>query len=910
MPSLALTPRGHLLFEAATDAAVPDGLAHTLERAFGRGSGHGLFELGAVEVGTALPADLGYWRDFAAQFVTALCAHPDHDAPDASIPAPSAAELSTRAAAAPPMPGAEYLDASVLERLWGEIAAAFRSELATSKASVQAFLQQKNAAWHLVGRVHFNLAENRGDADAPFAFLATYTTHLSNGTKAQHLPLGRALTDYAGAANTSRLLSLLLPVQRASAECAWLQSMVESGEIYHPLRWTPAEAFRLLTDTPRLESAGVMVRVPSAWRARRAPRPQVTATVGGKPPSGLGTDALLDFEMSVSLDGEALSSEEIQQLLDATHGLHLVRGRWVEVDPARLRRMLDEFRAMETVAAKDGLSFGAAMRLLAGAHAPEGAVADAPDWSQVVAGPWGATTPASLRDPSQLARVDPGDALKATLRPYQHVGVRWLHLLSSLGLGACLADDMGLGKTMQVLALLLVLKRNASVPRDGTSCGSGSARVMRDEPRQASLLVAPASLLANWASEVERFAPSLNAIVVHPSTVDREALRTLDEKRLAGHDLVITSYGTLRRVPALLSMPWRLAILDEAQAIKTPGARQTRAVKQLKARARLALSGTPVENRLGDLWSIFDFLNPGLLGSGQAFSAFAKRLSAQPHQGYAPLRALVRPYILRRLKTDASVIADLPDKTELKAFCHLTRRQAALYQQAVTDLATELARAEGMTRRGVVLASLMRLKQICNHPSQWLGDDAWHEADSGKLARLREIAEVIADKQEKVLVFTQFKEMTAPLAAFLASVFGRPGLVLHGATAVGTRQKLVTRFQDDERVPFFVLSLKAGGAGLNLTAASHVVHFDRWWNPAVENQATDRAFRIGQTKNVLVHKFVCRGTIEERIDQLIESKRQLSQDLLERGGDVLVTEMDDTQLLKLVTLDLHAASGE
>ena len=915
MPLLVLTPRGHLLFDATTDAAaLPDGLAHTLERAFGRGSGHGLFNLGAIAVGTALPADLGYWRDFAAQFVTALCARPASDAPDASIPAPSVTELTTWAAAAPPMPGAEYLDASLLERLWGEIATAFRSELAASKASVQAFLQEKNAAWHLVGRVHFNLAENRGDADAPFAFLATYTTHLATGAKPQHLPLGRALTDYAGAANTSRLLSLLLPVQRASAECAWLQSMVESGEIYHPLRWTPAEAFRLLTDTPRLESAGVIVRVPSAWRARRAPRPQVTATVGGKPPSGLGTDALLDFEMSVSLEGEALSSEEIQQLLEATHGLHLVRGRFVEVDPARLRRMLDEFRAVETVAAKDGLSFADAMRLLAGAHAPDDAVADAPDWSQVVAGPWLASTLARLRDPSQLERVDPGDALKATLRPYQHVGVRWLHLLSSLGLGACLADDMGLGKTMQVLALLLVLKRNSSVPHDGTSRGSGSARVTRtaprDAPRQASLLVAPASLLANWASEVERFAPSLNAIVVHPSTMDREALRTLDEQRLAGHDLVITSYGTLQRVPALLAMPWRLAILDEAQAIKTPGARQTRAVKQLKARARLALSGTPVENRLGDLWSIFDFLNPGLLGSGKAFSAFAKRLSASPHQGYAPLRALVRPYILRRLKTDTSVIADLPDKTELKAFCHLTRRQAALYQQAVTDLAAELARAEGMRRRGVVLASLMRLKQICNHPSQWLGDHAWLEADSGKLARLREIAEVIADKQEKVLVFTQFKEMTAPLAAFLESVFGRPGLVLHGATAVGTRQKLVTRFQEDERVPFFVLSLKAGGAGLNLTAASHVVHFDRWWNPAVENQATDRAFRIGQTRNVLVHKFVCRGTIEERIDQLIESKRQLSQDLIEGGGEVLVTEMDDAQLLQLVTLDLHAASGE
>ncbi|MGH9348249.1 MAG: DEAD/DEAH box helicase [Vicinamibacterales bacterium] len=671
--------------------------------------------------------------------------------------------------------------------------------------------------------------------------------------------------------------------------------MVEAGEIYHPLRWTPAEAFQLLTDVPRLEAAGVIVRVPNAWRANRPPRPQVTATVGGKPPSGLGTDALLDFKMGVSLDGEPLSKAEIEQLLAASNGLHLVRGRWVEVDRERLSQMLDEFRAVETAAATDGLSFGEAMRLLAGAHVPGDVVAaTAPDWSLVVAGPWLAKTLAGLRDPAQLAKLDPGAALKATLRPYQQAGVRWLHLLSSLGLGACLADDMGLGKTMQVLALLLVMR----------------ARAGREETRRASLLVAPASLLANWTAEIERFAPTLTAIIAHPSAMTAGELKALDGDRIAGVDLVITSYGSLLRVPALLATPWRLAILDEAQAIKTPGAKQTRAAKQIDARARIALTGTPVENRLGDLWSIFDFLNPGLLGSGKAFSTFTKRLSSQPHNPYAPLRALVRPYILRRLKTDKSVIADLPTKTEVRAFCHLTRKQAALYQQSVAALAAELERAEGMKRRGVVLASLMRLKQICNHPSQWLGDGSWSDADSGKLARLREIAEVIAAKQEKVLVFTQFREMTTPLAAFLGSVFGRPGLVLHGGTAVGTRQPLVRQFQEDERLPFFVISLKAGGAGLNLTAASHVVHFDRWWNPAVESQATDRAFRIGQTRNVLVHKFVCRGTVEERIDQLIDSKRQLSQDLLEGGGDMLLTELRDDELLKLVALDLHTASGE
>jgi non-specific serine/threonine protein kinase len=877
---------------------APD-LSSRIEKAFARGHGHGLLQLGAGEVGTVLPPVFGYWREFAARYVTAICTLPDlgDGRAPAHIPALAHEELESLVASRPPMTGAEYLTPSVLQALWAALDTAFRSELAESKGSVQDLLARKSAAWHLVGRVHFNLAENKKDDEAPFAFLATYTTRLSAHAKAQHLPLGQALREYAGAANKARLLSLLLPVQRAAEQCPWLKTMVDAGEIYHPLRWTPAEAFQLLTALPLLETAGIVVRVPGTWRANRPPRPQVSATVGGKTPFGLGTDALLDFQMEVTLDGERLTAAEIKELLAASDGLHLVRGRWVEVNRQKLARMLDEFQAVERAAADGGLSFAEAMRLLSGANvAGDRAVDEAPDWSRVVAGPWLMKTLEGLRRPDGLARVEPGDQLKATLRPYQQVGVRWLHLLSTLGLGGCLADDMGLGKTMQVLAVLLV--------RQGHGDGA----------RSTSLLVAPASLLANWTSEIERFAPSLRVLVAHPSAMAADRLQAIDPGTLAEVDLVITSYGSLLRVPGLLKIPWHLAVLDEAQAIKNPGARQTRAAKQLDAHARIALTGTPVENRLGDLWSIFDFINPGLLGSSKEFSSFAKRLAERPHNPYGPLRELVQPYILRRLKTDKTVIADLPDKTEVKAYCHLTRTQAALYQQGVKELAarlsTTLRDGDGIRRRGVVLAFLMRFKQICNHPSQWLGDDAWAEADSGKLARLREIAAVIAAKQEKALVFTQFREVTAPLAAFLGSVFGRPGLVLHGGTDVRKRPALVRQFQQDEDVPFFVLSLKAGGTGLNLTAAAHVIHFDRWWNPAVENQATDRAFRIGQTRNVLVHKFLCRGTVEEKIDQLIDSKRQLSQDLLEGGAELLLTEMKDDELLRLVALDLHAASQE
>ena len=892
-----LTPHGHLILSEDRDAsALEPELVRRLQNAFARGSGHGLLQLGASEVGVALPPVFSYWREFGARYVTALCTRPDGETRSTIThnPSPPDAELAWLALAAPPMTGAEYLTASVLQSLWQKLDIAFGLELSESKCGVQEFLKRCNAAWNLVGRVHFNLAENRKDDAAPFAFLATYTTRLSAHAKAQHLPLGQALGEYAGAANKDRLLSLLLPVQRASESCSWLKAMVDAGEIFHPLRWRPSEAMQLLRDVPQLESAGVVVRMPATWQDNRPPRPQVTAKVGGKLLSGVGQEALLDFRMDVTLDGETLTPAEVRELLAKSDGLALVRGRWVEVDRERLSRMMEYFGEAERVAAESGLSLRDALRMIAGADvdADDDSAASEAEWGKVVAGPWLSETLKGLRSPEGLAGIDPGSALNGTLRPYQQVGVRWLYLLAQLGLGACLADDMGLGKTIQILSLLLVL-RNQN----------------RDQP-QPSLLVAPASLLANWVSELERFAPNLNALIAHRSALPAADLMTLAPGRLQDVDLVITSYGSLLRIPWIADASWRLVVIDEAQAIKNPDAKQTRIAKKLKAQAKFALTGTPVENRIGDLWSIFDFMNPGLLGTSKEFSNFVKRLEGRTHNPYAPLRELVRPYILRRLKTDKTVIADLPDKTEVKAFCQLSRKQAALYEQAVQELAEALDGAHGIRRKGLVLSFLMRFKQICNHPSQWLGDGAWSEEDSGKWARLRDIVEVIAAKQEKVLVFTQFREMTAPLAAFLGSIFGRAGLVLHGETEVKKRGDLVRRFQEEEALPFFVLSLKAGGAGLNLTAASHVVHFDRWWNPAVENQATDRVFRIGQSKNVLVHKFVCRGTVEEKIDQIIESKRQLSKDLIEGGADLLLTELPDEDLLKLVALDLNAALEE
>ena len=645
--------------------------AGRLGTAFAQGVGPGLLRLGAGEVGQALPPVFAWWRGFAGRYVAAICQHgsaADGEAEVPEIPPPDEGELVSLVLTAPMMPGAEYLTPDVLRALWAELGRAMTAAVADAGSSVQTVLQGLNRAWNLIGRVHLNLAENRRDPAAPFAFMATYTTGLSQQARARHVPLGEALREYAGAANRARLLSLLLPVQRAAERCDWLRALVNSGEIFHALRWTPQEASRLLESVAELEAAGVVVRMPASWPSGRPARPLVKATVGSRAPSQLGLDGLLDFTVEMTLGGEALSEREIRDLLAGTDNLVLLRGQWVEVDRDRLERTLRRFREAEKLALDQGLPFAEAMRLLAGAAVTQdGAETAGREWSHVTAGPWLAETLRALRAPDG-AGVDLGPALRGTLRPYQRAGVQWLHLLTGLGLGACLADDMGLGKTIQVLALLLVQRRQAG-----------------DRKLPPCLLVAPASLLANWAAEIDRFAPDLRARILHPSAMTAEEAKQFTPDDAAGLDLAITSYGTLLRMQALSKIAWRLVIFDEAQAVKNPGAKQTRTARALKAQARIALTGTPVENSLGDLWSIFDVINPGLLGAAKQFNAYTKRLSEHADNPYGPLRELVRPYILRRMKTDRAVIADLPDKTEVKAHCHLSRRQAALYAQAVED---------------------------------------------------------------------------------------------------------------------------------------------------------------------------------------------------------------------------------
>ena len=890
--AIRLTPAGRLRWEPSGDEAVPAG-SPSLQSAFEADWREALFTLAADKIPTQDMPSVRYWQQLAERYLTGLC-HVPEDAESFEVEPLSSADCAHWILTAPPMQGGEYLCEGTLQRIWERLDAWVR-ETVTSTGGLAAFLQRRAPKWNQVGRVCFHLAENRNDEARPFAFMATYASGFGAAGRLKHLPLRKALEQYAGAKNRAALVKLLSPVQQAAESCDWVKDLVDSGDIYRPMAWTAARAYRLLRSAADLEESGLSVRLPNWWRRR--PRPQVSVTIGAGAPSTLGAGAMLDFNVSVALGDASLSPEELDSLLGGEDGLVLLKGQWVEVDRDKLREAIEHWNTLQRQAEGGEVSFVEGMRLLAGASADlrhEERTDDERHWVHVAPGDAMREILAGLRQPGALDAVEITDALQGTLRPYQHEGLSWLRLLTKLGLGACLADDMGLGKTIQVLALLLGENHD------------GAAR-----PGAPSILVVPASLLGNWRDEASRFAPSLKLRFLHPAETDRQTLADIEaapEAHLADTDLVVTTYAMLVRQAWLVQVSWRLVILDEAQAIKNPATRQSRAVRKLPAAARIALTGTPVENRLGDLWALFDFLNPGLLGSHKVFQSFVKSLQAREENPFAPLRRLVGPYILRRLKTDREIINDLPEKTETARYCYLTPAQVKLYGQVVRTMKREMESAVDIARRGVVLRSLLRLKQVCNHPSQLLGDGEFRPADSGKFLRLAEICEELAERQERVLVFTQFREIIDPLAEHLAAIFGKSGLVLHGATGVRKRHDLVARFQSDDGPPFFILSLKAGGTGLNLTAASHVIHFDRWWNPAVENQATDRAFRIGQRRNVLVHKFMTTGTVEERIDEMIAEKQKLADDILSGDGEVNLTELSDEALMDLVRLDVTRAA--
>ncbi len=834
--------------------------------------------LGFCDPTVPLSPSVGFLRDFSRLFAQKLIHTPGLERIRDKVIVPlEKDETKEILGRAPFMTGGEYLDEDLLVALWRGLNSGFQRRIKEHEGTVESFVKDYSPDIHLVGRVYFHLVENRRSGEFPFAFLATYSTGLNEKGESKHLPLRYALEEYEN--DDRKLLDLLATVQLAAGESRLVAGLLDSGEIFHPLSWTSKEAYRFLTEVPLYENCGILCRIPNWWRGRGTPL-RVSITVGKAPPSRLGMDSVLNFKAHLLLGDEVISEEEARRILAESEGLACIKGKWVEVDQEKLDQALEAFEQAREAESK-GLTFRDVMRLQMGA----GALFDDPSKDsllEVSRGEWLASVLERLRKPPMIRSVSPGKEFKGVLRHYQQKGLDWLHFLHSLRFGACLADDMGLGKTIQVLAFLTLLKKKKA---------------------RCSLLVAPASLLSNWQNEINRFAPSLKFLIAHPG-VNPESRKILEEDRFTDkYDLVITTYALIQKYDSLRSPDWYYVILDEAQAIKNPGTKQSRAVRQLKAFNRIVLTGTPIENRLSDLWSLYDFINPGLLGKMREFAEYTKGLSDRPDK-YGPLKDVISPYLLRRLKTDKSIISDLPDKIEMKTYADLSRKQILLYENLVDDIARALEDSEGIQRKGMILSSLMKFKQICNHPGQYLDNRDYDERDSGKFRRLRELCETIFEKREKVLVFTQFKEITTALHDFLKSIFNREGLILHGGIPAARRKKIIERFQGREYVPFFILSVKAGGVGLNLTEANHVIHFDRWWNPAVENQATDRVFRIGQTRKVIVHKFITRGTVEEKIDMMLEEKTALSENVLRSSSEDWITEMDDEKILDLFKLSL------
>jgi len=905
-----------------------------------------LLFLGFSDPAVTLSPSLTFWRAFGALFAKELRLTPDlEDLRGRAATAIPEEELTSLAARAPAAAGMEYLTPDLLRLFWERLQQTFAGEMENHRGSVAGYIASLSPEAHLAGRVFFHLVENRSDA-GPFAFLATYSQRRRGEEKPRHLPLKHALTEYAD--DERQLLDLLVTVHEGAKKSSFIASLIDTGELFHPLVWSAREAYTFLTEIPVYENAGIVCRIPDWWK-RQSTGPRLGVRIGEKTPSCVGMDAILDFRPSLLLGDEEITVAEAERLIAAGEGMAFIKNKWVRVDPEKLQEVLKAYEQVRGLMGK-GLTLREAMRLqLQPDRAGAGAGA-ALETAVVSQGDWLRHVMARLRNPELLPARTPDDTFRASLRPYQQQGLNWLLLLHSLGFGACLADDMGLGKTVQLLGFLNVLGRDDGDGKESTArgqtgkhgesvadngdgyaarkssnCESGTeVGAATGNGRRPSLLVIPASLLGNWAAEIERFCPSLRYEIAHPTAgatwggkaagaVADTAAETDDGEEPAAdttgqeggddfpdRDLVITTYAMVQRYPRLRNYRWRYVILDEAQAIKNPGTKQTRAVKQLQAENRIILTGTPIENRLGDLWSLFDFLNPGLLGNQNEFTHFSKQLKDRP-DGYARLRNLVKPYILRRMKTDKAIIADLPDKVEMKDYALLSKKQVVLYRQLINDLAAALNTCEeGIQRKGLILGTLMKAKQLCNHPDQYTGSGGPFAAEeSGKFQILRDICETIYEKRERALIFTQFRELTEPLAAFLQTVFHRPGLVLHGGVPVAKRKGLVDTFQGEAYVPFMVLSLKAGGVGLNLTRANHVIHFDRWWNPAVENQATDRAFRIGQEKNVLVHKFIAKGTIEEKIDGMLTDKQRLSAEVIAVNWEDWITEMDDQALLEL-----------
>ena len=781
--SLAIMPDGKILPEwtpAETALSLEDhAVQETIFESFQSDKEGFLFVLGFSDRPMDFSPSLAYFRSFAGLFVQKLSRIPDlEDIRHQALIEISEDELDHFLACAPWMTGAEYITGDRLRDVWGRIGDVYAARISDYPGTAAAFIASMNPSVHLAGRVYFHLVENIHH-EMPFAFMATYSVGMGLGGKARHLPLKHALKEYGE--DQDALLSLLSTVYRAAEKSDLAAHLIETGELFHPLAWSAEEALRFLREIPVYEEQGVLCRIPDWWKSKGS-GVSLSLSFGDKIPSRVGMNALLDFSAAIMIGDMLLSVDEARELLEQSQGLAFLKNKWVAVDSEKLKKALEAYDQAGRLMA-GGVSFQEALRMQLQPEKwlnMDGLGVDV----SVSSGTWLASVMEKFRDPLKVPDIAPGKGFTADLREYQKKGLSWLCFLNGLNFGACLADDMGLGKTVQILAFL-------------------SRRKKGEAP---ALLVLPASLVSNWVGEIHRFLPDLAYMIAHPgyrqSDIPPKHIKSravnAENGGPEGVDLVITTYSLVRKYEWLAAQEWETVILDEAQAIKNPGTRQTQSVKQLKARNRIILSGTPIENRVADLWSLFDFLNPGLLGSRKEFTDFTKNLNTRP-EGYARLRKIMSPYILRRLKTDKTVISDLPDKVEMKTYAGLSKKQAVLYRHLVQELEKKLtdSGAEGIARKGLVLSAILKFKQLCNHPDQFTGNGGFDEKDSGKFIRLREICETIYEKRERALIFTQFREITEPLKAFLETIFGRNGLVLHGGVPVSKRKALIDQFQDE-----------------------------------------------------------------------------------------------------------------
>ncbi|MDD4077357.1 MAG: DEAD/DEAH box helicase, partial [Bacilli bacterium] len=838
---------------------------------FNESKGLALFNLGFANKNQKMSLSLKYLYHISRYFLHRLIQIPDLDELKDQVSVQlddGKADYFIRTS--PFITNANFINQSWINKIWNMINIGYQEASQEITGSIQDYLYKKNKSLVNAGRVCFHLVENKLEP-TKFAFMTTFQIFDLNSSRIKNISLKKTLEQFNN--DQEQLLKILGPITNAAGNSTFINNLLETGEIFYPLTLNKDEAFQFLTEIPLYEQANIICKVPNWWKKKY--KTKIGVSIGNKK-SYLNFDELADFEINIHLGNLNISIEDLDEILKLNNGLVQYKGEWIEIDKQKLLELQEAYLKVAHELNESDVTLFEALKL----ELSETKEIKSTDIDiEVTAGEWVQKTLRNIVIQDKLDEISMGDDFYAKLRPYQAKGVNWLNTMKSLRLGCCLADDMGLGKTVQVLGWLNSLK----------------------DKNENSLLVIPASLIGNWISETNRFAPNLKYYIYHPNYMSSSAAELTDDE-VNSYDLIITTYSMLSKNKLFKEKKWDNIILDEAQAIKNSTTQQSKSARSLKAKYRVALTGTPIENRLSDLWSLFDFLNKGLLGSSKEFKEYVKAMD-EDDSYYERLREQIKPFILRRLKTDKSIIDDLPEKLETKVYASLSKKQLALYNDVLESLKEKIAGTAGIGRKGLILQSIIKFKQICNHPSQYLGSEEYLIDDSGKFAVLSDICETIASSRERVLVFTQFREITPYLDDFLYNVFGQRGLVLTGNTQIKKRKELVDLFQSNQYIPYMVITVKAGGVGLNLTNANHVIHFDRWWNPAVENQATDRAFRIGQKKNVIVHKFITKNTVEEKIDAMIMDKVKLSDTLIGDNNEITITNMTNQEIINLFRIE-------